>query len=287
MLEVLVVVTFFGYIFYLRNYADLRSKSEKEEAEFAAGIALYKQGHFDESQEYFQKRVAEKPKSSFAYLYRGLSLKGKGNRVEALQDMRTAVSLDDEVYQASLELGKFYLENEDFEAALAALESAVTKAQQTSPEPYFWRAQAYLALNRQVEAEQDLATQKHLETLSTESPGQLQHKGPFVDKKLIASTIMVLFTSALIVTVVKDAESIHLPYLVAVVCAIAIGFAEPHKGWLLALLQCILVLGGYFLFTTLPETSSGKELENFSLYGAVILTFVASFLGGFMKRAFN
>jgi hypothetical protein len=99
--------------------------------------------------------------------------------------------------------------------------------------------------------------------------------------------VMVVFTSLLIILVVKDAESVHLPYLVAVFSAIVIGFVEPHKGWLLALMQCILVLSGYFLFTTQPETSGSRELENFSLYGSVILTFVASFLGGFMKRALN
>ncbi|CAG5072495.1 hypothetical protein DYBT9623_04171 [Dyadobacter sp. CECT 9623] len=112
-------------------------------------------------------------------------------------------------------------------------------------------------------------------------------QSPFLDKKLIAGLVMVVFTSVLVVAVVKQAESVHMPYLVAVCAAIAIGFAEPRKGWFLALVQSVLVLSGYFLFTKLPETTSATELENFSLYGSVILTFVASFLGGFMKRALN
>jgi apolipoprotein N-acyltransferase len=99
--------------------------------------------------------------------------------------------------------------------------------------------------------------------------------------------VMILLTSALLVYVIKNAESIHLPYLVAVFSAISIGFAEPYKGWLLAILQCMLLLAGYFLLTTLPEGQARQELENFSLYGSVILTFVASFLGGFLKRALN
>jgi len=87
--------------------------------------------------------------------------------------------------------------------------------------------------------------------------------------------------------VIKNAESIHLPYLVAVFAAISIGFAEPYKGWLLAIMQCILMLAGYHFFTDLPEDRARQELENFSLYGSMILTFAASFLGGFLKRALN
>ena len=107
----------------------------------------------------------------------------------------------------------------------------------------------------------------------------------FFDKKLIVNSGIVLVFSALVVAVIKGAESIHVPYIVAVLSAMVLGFVEPRKGWFLALLQCVCILAGYFLFTDLPESSAAQELENFSLYGSLILTFVASFLGGFIKRA--
>lgn len=110
---------------------------------------------------------------------------------------------------------------------------------------------------------------------------------PFFDKRLVVNAAMIIVTSALLLYVIKNAESIHLPYLIAVFAAISIGFAEPHRGWLLAIVQCVLLLAGYFLFYSLPDNESRQELENFSLYGAMILTFAASFLGGFLKRALN
>ncbi|WAC14087.1 hypothetical protein [Dyadobacter pollutisoli] len=287
MLELLVVATFFGYIYYLRNYADLRSKSEKEEAEFSPGVEMYRNGRFEEAYWYFDKKVKEKPKSCIAYLYRGLTQKGRGNVPEAFNDIQTAVSLDDEAFIAHLEFGKLYLEANDLETALSKFNKAITKAEETSPAPYHWRGQAYLKLNRETEAQEDFATEKRITEQSKSNGTAPRSSAPFLDKKLIASMVMVVFTSILVILVVKKAESVHLPYLVAVFSAIAIGFVEPHKGWLLALMQCIVVLSGYFLFTTQPETTSGRELENFSLYGSVILTFVASFLGGFMKRALN
>ncbi|WP_026631406.1 hypothetical protein [Dyadobacter alkalitolerans] len=112
-------------------------------------------------------------------------------------------------------------------------------------------------------------------------------KASFFDKKLMISSMIVIVGSAIAVAVIKGAESIHLPYIVAVLTAVSLGFVEPRKGWFLALLQCTLMLAGYFLFTDLPENKARQELENFSLYGSLILTFVASFLGGFIKRAFN
>ncbi|NIJ53994.1 hypothetical protein [Dyadobacter arcticus] len=112
-------------------------------------------------------------------------------------------------------------------------------------------------------------------------------KATFWGRRLFISTILVVVISALVVAAIKDAESVHLPYLVAVFSAISIGFAEPQKGWMLAIMQCALIMAGYFLFTQRPESKAQQELENFSLYGSIILTFAASFLGGFLRRAFN
>jgi len=47
----------------------------------------------------------------------------------------------------------------------------------------------------------------------------------------------------------------------------------------------MLIEAGYLLFTEPPKTSGQTDQENFSLYGSLILTFAASFIGGFMKRA--
>ncbi|MCE7066939.1 M48 family metallopeptidase [Dyadobacter sp. CY326] len=288
MLELLVVITFFGYIYYLRNYADLRTKSEKEEAAFAPGITLCANGQFEDAFLYFNARVKERPASCIAHLYRGLAEKGRGDRGAALADIQTAVSLDDDVFRAHMELGKLYLEDGKSEDALSAFNKAVTAAQESSPEPYHWRGKVYSILGQGGEATADfLSETRLLEKIKNNKSAANVVKPPFLDKKLIISASMVFFTSALVVAVVKDAESIHLPYLVAVFSAIIIGFAEPYKGWLLALMQCALILAGYFLFTSRPSNEAERELENFSLYGSMILTFVASFLGGFMKRALN
>lgn len=286
MLELLAVLTFCGYIYYLRNYADLRTKSEKEEAEFASGITQYRNGEYEQAFGYFDKVISRRPNSCIALLYRGLCYKSLGQFSQAEADIRSSLSVDEDVWLAHLELGKLQFRDGRAEDALAAVNRAVSKAEDTSPEPYLFRAEVNEKLGHDEAANHD--TEKAgqiLELLKTGS--KVKNSEPFIDKKLLVSMVLVLFTSALVILVIKNAESVHLPYIVAVICAIALGFAEPRKGWILAALQVVFVLSGYFLFTTQPETTGQTEIENFSLYGSLILTFVASFLGAFMKRALN
>ncbi|REA57393.1 hypothetical protein DSL64_23860 [Dyadobacter luteus] len=286
MLELLAVLTFCGYIYYLRNYADLRTKSEKEEADFSAGISYYCNGEYEQAFIYFNDVLSRRPNSCIALLYRGLCYKSQGRFAQAESDIRSALSIDEDVWLAHLELGKLQFENGQNEDALAAANRAVSKAEETSPDPYLFRAQVNEKLGHHKAAKNDTDKAEQILQLSR-TGGIVKSAEPFVDKKLLVSMVLVLFTSALVILVIKNAESVHLPYIVAVICAIALGFAEPQKGWILAALQVVLVLAGYFLFTTQPETTGQTEIENFSLYGSLILTFVASFLGGFMKRALN
>src|SRR3954463_2275058 len=103
-MEFLIVLAFFGYIYYLRNYADLRTQAEKEQAALSEGILLYQDQKLDEAYRYFDQRIRDKPKSSIAYLYRGLCKKSLGNSYDAMKDVQTAVSLDDTVFEIQLEL---------------------------------------------------------------------------------------------------------------------------------------------------------------------------------------
>lgn len=287
-MEFLVVIAFFGYIYYLRNYADLRTPSEKEAAALSEGIKLYENGQTDQAFSYFDSRIRQKPKSCIAYLYRGLCQKKLGNPEAALTDIQAGLSYDDQVFMLHLELGKLYLEQNEPEQALAALNRAVALSEETSTAPYHWRSKAFMQLGRETEAIKDTTHENELSMLlETNRTVSNTSKAPFFDKRLAVNMGMIIMTSALLVYVIKNAESIHLPYLVAVFAAISIGFVEPYKGWLLAVMQCILLLAGYFLFTSRPDDQARQELENFSLYGSMILTFAASFLGGFLKRALN
>lgn len=288
MLEVLVLISFAGYIYYLRNYADLRSNSEKEEDALAEGINFYKAGRIDEAFNYFNTRIQSQPKSPVAHLFRARCYMALENLTLAKKDLSTGLSYDDSVFGLHLELGKVCFEQKLYHEALLQLDKAILKSDGKSAESYHWRGLTNEKLDRFQEAKEDFEQENLIldgQLTETEPSNTVPKK--LIDRRLLANSALTILTAGLLLWMIKHAESIHLPYLVAVAGAMSLGFVEPYKGWILALLQCLLLWLGYTLFTSIPENGGKQELENFSLYGSIILTFVGSFLGAFLKRALN
>lgn len=107
------------------------------------------------------------------------------------------------------------------------------------------------------------------------------------DRRLLLNLGLTLISSFLILVCIKITPSIHLPYLVTPALAAGLGFLEPRRGWLLALVQVGTIWLGYTLFVPTPDDSRDGTVENFGLYGSMILTFVGSFIGGLLKRALD
>lgn len=283
-----MVLAVAGYIYYLRNYADLRTRSEREEANLREGIRLFKTNQIEAAFGYFDRRIKSQSNSAVSYLYRGLCYKELGNVEAAMNDLNTGLTFDQSVFGLHLEKGKILFGKEMYDAALQSLDKAVFNAGDIDPESYYWRGLTKEHLNRQDEARKDF--EKEALIIEEKRNAVLENKVeklPFLDRRLLANSVLVFCTSAFLVVVIKKAESIHLPYLLATISAISIGFVEPQKGWILAIMQSILILSGYFIFTSLPTNGGRIELENFSLYGSAGLTFAGSFLGAFLKRAIN
>ncbi|GAB3900955.1 hypothetical protein GCM10028803_24760 [Larkinella knui] len=107
----------------------------------------------------------------------------------------------------------------------------------------------------------------------------------FFNRRFLINTGLILANSVLLLFVIKWADVVHWPYFLAAVTAAIIGFLEPRKGWMLAILQAAILWIGYTFFTSAPTNGGKKELELFCLYGSIFLTFLGSFVGGILKRA--
>jgi hypothetical protein len=66
-----------------------------------------------------------------------------------------------------------------------------------------------------------------------------------------------------------------------------LGFLEPRRGWLLAVVQATVIWLSYKLIVPTPDNYADSQVEAFGLYGTMILTFVGSFIGGVLKRALD
>lgn len=109
----------------------------------------------------------------------------------------------------------------------------------------------------------------------------------FFNRRLLLNIALTLVGSALLLYCIKETTVVNLPYLLATVLAMALGFLEPRKGWFLAVIQAMTIWIVYTFFLDHPTNSSDIERANFSLYGSMILTFVGSFIGGLLKRVMD
>lgn len=287
-MEILLTVAVISYIIYLRYYADLRTESDRELDQLQVGVKLYNANQFDAAYQYFDQKVQEQPRRSVAYLYRARCRLKLGDPEAALADLKTGESYDDTVADIQVETGRILYDQRAYEAAFAKFDKAVFLSKGREAMPYYWRGLTRQKLQQSEEAQQDLDRAIALEQKDKDGPtGAPVPPTPFFDKRLLTNAAFVLMNSVLLLMVIKRSPVIHWPYLMAAVSAATIGFAEPRKGWLLALLQAVSLWIGYTFFTETPTNGGQRELEAFNLYGSTGLTFVGSFIGSILKRAMS
>lgn len=286
-MEFPILIVFFAYIYYLRYIADKRTIADIEQERLAAEITLYHAGDIPAAFKACEKRILDNPKSSVAYLYRGLCHQQMNNAEAALHDFRTGITYDNlnaELYTA---LGKLQRDQGESDAAIVSFGTAIRVSRGMAPEPYHERAITLQLLNRGAEADIDFEAERFIREQQAAAERSALHPTPqpLLDRTLLLNSLLVLVTSALVILTIKKASSIHLPYLTAVFCSVAIGFAEPRRGWILAILQCLILFFGTTFLLEKPASQGRLELEYFSMFGAIALTFMTSFLGSFLKKA--
>lgn len=77
----------------------------------------------------------------------------------------------------------------------------------------------------------------------------------------------------------------HIGMFVALAFSFVGGMLEPRRGWMLALLQTLCIVGFYWLNeSTQWIIPADKEATFFATHVVVFITLVGSFMGAFIKR---
>lgn len=286
MLELTATAVFVGYIIYLRYYADQRTNAEKEAEQLQEGIALYTNGQFGQALDYFNRTLVNRPRSAVAYLYRARCYRAMGNSSAALADLSQGKSYDDTIADLHLESGQIHAEQQDYKAAFLDFDKAIFHSHGEQAEPFRWRGLARRHLGEEAEAQQDIARAAQIEQQRQTQPSIAPTaKASFFDRKLALNAVLTLMISLILLYIIKKSTVIHWPYLWAAMSAVGIGFIEPRKGWVLALFQVFVILLGYYVIVGPSESSTHREVETFSLFGSVGLTFAGSLIGSVLKKA--
>ena len=288
MLELTALSAFIGYIIYLRYYADQRSKAEIEADRLREGITLYETDQYAKALTYFNNVLSTQPASAVAYLYRACIYRALGDPQSALADLNRGKSYDDTLADLHLESGQIHYEAQEYATAFQDFDKAIFHAHGDTAEPYRWRGLTRQQLHQATEADQDLAKASQIaEQQRTKTLTQPLAKRAFFDRQLLLHAGLTVLIGVILLYIIKKSPVIHWPYLCAASSAVSLGFLEPRKGWVLALLQVLVILVGYYVVVGPDPISTHREVEMFSLYGSVGLTFAGSLIGSVLKKAYS
>ncbi|GAB2551492.1 tetratricopeptide repeat protein [Spirosoma aerophilum] len=288
MLELTALTVFIGYIVYLRYYADQRSKAEIEAERLRDGIDLYETDQYAKALNYFGDALKTRPTSTVALLYRARIYRALGDAQAALADLTRAKSFDDSLADLHLESGQIHFEAKEYTTAFQDFDKAIFHAHGDAAEPYRWRGLTRQYLQQATEAEQDLAKAKQLEQQQRIKASSVLPVGKprFFDRQFFQNAGLTIISALILLYIIKKSSVIHWPYLWAAASAVGIGFLEPRKGWVLALLRVFVILFGYYVVVGPDPLSTHREVEVFSLYGSVGLTFAGSLIGSVLRKAY-
>jgi predicted negative regulator of RcsB-dependent stress response len=285
MLEFLAVASFVGYIIYLRYYADQRTEAEKEADRLREGITLFDDQQYERAIAYFTRDIQTKAKSPIAYLYRARSYRAKGETALARADLNTGKSYDDSIAELHLESGQILFDQQFYDRAFNDFDKAVFYSQGNLAEAFRWRGKARQQLDHPEEAQQDIARAEQIEAKQVEQQSvRPVPRRSFFDRQFTVNAGLVLASGIILLCIIKLSSVIHWPYLWAASSAMGIGFLEPRKGWSLAILQTFILLIGYYVVLGGSEVTIHRDVQLFSLFGSIGLTFVGSFIGSMLRK---
>lgn len=100
----------------------------------------------------------------------------------------------------------------------------------------------------------------------------------------LTGAVAAVVLGAVTAWLIHGTTGVHIPLLAAAVAGIIIGLIDPRRGWIPALIQSVVLVAGVLVT---GRSAPVPEIEYHSLIGAVGLTFAGSFIGAFVKRAFD
>ncbi|MFD2934987.1 tetratricopeptide repeat protein [Spirosoma flavum] len=288
MLELTILTVFIGYVVYLRYYADQRSKAEIEADRLREGITLYETDQYAKALTYFNDVINTRPTSAVAYLYRARIYRALGDPQAALVELNRGKSYDDTIAELHLQSGQIHYEAQEYPTAFQDFDKAIFHAHGDTAEPYRWRGLTRQQLHQDMEADQDLAKATQIDQrLREQIPLQPPGKQAFFDRRLLLNAVLTALSGLILLYIIKKSQVIHGPYLWAAASAVGLGFLEPRKGWVLALIQALLLVLGYYVLVGPDLLSTRREVEVFSLYGSIGLTFAGSLIGSVLRKAYS
>jgi hypothetical protein len=96
------------------------------------------------------------------------------------------------------------------------------------------------------------------------------------------SLIVCLLLSLIQVFIIQKAVIIYIPLLFSILFSFIYGLMSPKYGWVLALIQVVIIMAGYWIFDAYGFIPTKPQEAQFVSHIIFFPSFVASFLSAFL-----
>ena len=102
--------------------------------------------------------------------------------------------------------------------------------------------------------------------------------------KFHQNILICIILSLLQVFIINKAISIYIPFLFTLVFSFSYGLLEPRKGWMLAIIQVLIIVLGFWCLKSLGISPIKPYEAEFATYACIFPSFVVSFFGSFLFK---
>lgn len=108
---------------------------------------------------------------------------------------------------------------------------------------------------------------------------------PFFTPDLVRQLPVAVVSGGIIAMVCFKSTTVHLPFLINVLLSFGLGWLQPRKGWVLALVQVLTLLVVYSLFSNSDLlVATDPRIAQFTSYLGVFPTLTGAFVGALLGR---
>lgn len=98
------------------------------------------------------------------------------------------------------------------------------------------------------------------------------------------SLLLVVLFSAIQIYIIHISEIVYVPLLFTLLFSVVYGLIQPQKGWILALLQVIILISAYWIMESQGVKADFEQTAVFASHVSIFPSFAASFMGGFIRK---
>lgn len=100
----------------------------------------------------------------------------------------------------------------------------------------------------------------------------------------LTNLLICILCSAIQLLIIYKSPIVYIPLFFVIIISFAYGLLEPKRGWLLALIQVLLIVAGYWITQSLGFKAVKQDEAQFAAHILIFPSFVASFLASFLFK---